>query len=134
MNMKKQGIEMINATELFMDADMEKILLATYNNRRSASDISEKYGIPIAVCFRKIKILKFRGLLSVVEKVKTGKGKTVEYLSANLENAYVYFDSGRVKVRFTVVLQMVEDLRMRYERASTVYRNAERTAAESNQS
>ncbi len=124
---------MIDATELLMDADMEKILLATYNVPRSASEISEKYGIPIAVCFRKIKTLKHRGLLVIVEKLETGKGKAVERLSANLENAYVFYESGRVKVRFTVVLQMVEDFRMRYERASSAYRNAERIAIESNQ-
>ncbi len=131
--MKNQGIEMMDATELLMDADMENILLATYNVPSSAPDISEKYGMPIAICFRKIKILKLRGLLTVVEKVKTSKGKTVEYLSANLENAYVYYDSGRVKVRFTVVLQMVEDFRIRYERASSIYKNAERIAVGSNQ-
>ena len=123
----------IDATELLMDTDMEKILIGTYNMSKNASELSEKYGIPIAVCFRKIKILKNRGLVRVVETVKGDNGKAVEYLTANLENAYVFYDSGRVKVRFTVVLQMAEDFRRRFERASNAYRNAEKNTVESNQ-
>lgn len=133
MNDKNHETLAIDASELLMDADMEKILIGTYNMSSSAPELSEKYGIPIAVCFRKIKILKNRGLVNVVETVKTKDGRTVEYLTANLENAYVFYDQGRVKVRFTVVLQMAEDFRRRFERASNAYRSAEKTTTESNQ-
>ena len=77
------------------------------------------YGIPIAVCFRKVKALKKKGILSVTETVRTAGGKKVEQYTANLENAYVFYDSGRVKVRFTVVLQMAQDFRRRFEASAS---------------
>lgn len=107
----------IDATDLLMDSDMEKILLGTYGKSRSAQELSEMYGIQTALCHRKVRILMNRGLLSVTETVQGADGKETKCYTANLENAYVYYDSGRMKVRFTVVLQMAEDFRRRYERS-----------------
>ncbi|HAX95077.1 MAG TPA: hypothetical protein DCY35_00925 [Prolixibacteraceae bacterium] len=122
----------IDATELLLDSDMEKILLGTYQRSRTAVELSEIYGMPIAICFRKIKVLKNRNLLKTNETSALW-GKKTERYTANLEDAYVFYDSGRVKVRFTVVLQMADDFRRRYERAASAYRNAEMVSAEANQ-
>ena len=123
----------IDATEMITDMDFEKILLGTYQKSRSASELSETYGIPIATCFRKIKELKKKGMLNVTETVRTAGGKKVEYYSANLDNAYVFYDSGRVKVRFTVVLQMAADFRRRFERTASRFETAENYEAGGNQ-
>ena len=105
----------IDATQLLMDQDIEKILIGTYQGAKSAQELSKIYGIPAATCFRKIKQLRSMGLLEVKETVYASGGKKVDYYSANLENAYVFYDSGRLKVRFKVVLQMANDFRRRYE-------------------
>ena len=105
----------IDATQLLMDQDIEKILIGTYQGARSALELSEIYGIPTATCFRKIRQLREMGLLEIEKTVYTSNDKKVDYYSANLENAYVYYDSGRLKVRFKVVLQMANDFRRRYE-------------------
>ncbi|MBA3045444.1 MAG: hypothetical protein KKH41_00570 [Candidatus Thermoplasmatota archaeon] len=118
MKTKSQENRMIDATDLLMDMDMERILLGTCDKPRCAPELSELYGIPVLACFKKIKELKKRGLLSVTETVRTSNGRKIEYYSANLENAYVFYDSGRVKVRFTVVVQMAQDFRKRYERST----------------
>ena len=107
--------KIIDATQLLMDKDIEKILISTYQGAKSALEISEAYGIPTATCFRKIKQLRSMGLLEVKETVYTSRNKKVDYYSANLENAYVFYDSGKMKVRFKVVLQMANDFRRRYE-------------------
>ena len=107
--------KIIDATQLLMDKDIEKILISTYQGAKSALEISEAYGIPTATCFRKIKQLRQMGLLEVKETVYTSRNKKVDYYSANLENAYVFYDSGKMKVRFKVVLQMANDFRRRYE-------------------
>ena len=118
MKMKSQENKIIDATGLVMDTDMESILLGTCDRPRCASELSEMYGIPVAACFRKVKTLKNMGLLSITESVRVSAGRKVEYYTANLENAYVFYDSGRVKVRFTVVAQMAQDFRKRYERSA----------------
>ncbi len=105
----------IDATQLLMDKDIEKILIGTYQGAKSAHEISEAYGIPVATCFRKIKQLRSMGLLEVKETLYSSNNKKVDYYSANLENAYVFYDSGNLKVRFKVVLQMASDFRRRYE-------------------
>ena len=105
----------IDATQLLMDQDIEKILIGTYQGAKSALELSETYGIPTATCFRKIKQLRKMGLLEVDKTVYASGDKKVNYYSANLENAYVYYDSGKLKVRFKVVLQMANDFRRRYE-------------------
>jgi len=104
----------IDATHLLMDKDIERILLGTYGKSRSALELSELYGIPIATCFRKIKQLRKMGLLEV-NNIYSENGKNIELFSANLDNAYVYYDSGNLKVRFKIVLQMANDFRRRYE-------------------
>jgi hypothetical protein len=133
MKNEKKESRTIDATELITDMDMEKILLGTYQKSKSAMELSEMYGIPIAVCFKKIKILKKMGLLNVTETVRTAGGKKAEYYTANLDDAYVHYDSGRVKVRFTVVLQMAEDFRRRFERSSSRFETADNYEAGGNQ-
>ncbi len=105
----------IDATKLLMDQDIEKILLGTYKKSKSVQEISEMYGIPIAVCFRKVRKLSNMGLMEVKETIFSSNSKKVDYYTANLDNAYVFYDSGKLKVRFKVVLQMATDFRRRYE-------------------
>jgi predicted ArsR family transcriptional regulator len=122
MNISKHENKIIDATELLMDNDMEKILLGTYEKSKCAPELSEMYGIPTVTCYKKIKMLKKRGLLRVTESVRGSNGRNIEYYTANLENAYVFYDSGRIKVRFTVVLQMADDFRKRFQRATGISR------------
>lgn len=105
----------IDATQLLMDPDIENILLGTYGKSRSVQEISQVYGIPIATCFRKVRKLSKMGLLEVKETVYSSNNKVLNYYTANLENAYVFYDGGKLKVRFKVVLQMANDFRRRYE-------------------
>jgi hypothetical protein len=133
MKNENHGSGIINATELLMDIDMEKILLGTYQKSKCAQELSEMYGIPIATCFKKINVLKKKGMLNVTETVRSAEGKKMEFYTANLDNAYVFYDSGRVKVRFTVVLQMAEDFRRRFERSASRFETADAYEAGGNQ-
>jgi hypothetical protein len=133
MKNEKHESRTIDASELITDMDMEKILLGTYQKSRSAPELSEVYGIPIAVCFKKIKTLRKMGLLNVTETVRAASGKKMEYYTANLDDAYVFYDSGRVKVRFTVVLQMAQDFRRRFERTASRFETAENYETGGNQ-
>ena len=106
---------MIDATEVFMDDDSEKIILSTYNIPRTPQQLSELFGIPIARCFEKVRKLEKMGLLRSQGKVLTRKGKPTDVYKSNLENAYVYLDNGRIKVRFEIAVNMAQDFRRRIE-------------------
>jgi len=105
----------IDATQLLMDKDIENILLGTYGKSRSVLEISQMYGIAIATCFWKVRKLRKMGLLEVKETIYLSDNRKSDYYTACLDNAYVFYDSGKLKVRFKVVLQMANDFRRRYE-------------------
>ena len=120
--------KIIDATNLLNDLDVERILIGIYGKARSASELIELYGIPVATCYRKIELLKDLGLISITETVFSPSCKKTEYYTANLDNAYVFYDSGKLKVRFKVVLRMASDFRRRYE--SSVRTVSERSVDE----
>lgn len=111
---QEKGKKMIDATEVLIDSDNEKIILGTYGRARSTVEISQLYGIPIARCFKKVRRLSEMGLLEVDEVRYTPRGEVIFY-RANIQDAYVYYDSGKLKVRFEVVLQMAHGIRRRLE-------------------
>jgi predicted transcriptional regulator len=77
-----------------------KILVATLRCPQSAQDISNNYGIPIAACYRRIKELEKAGLIECCERRLSRQGKRVSYYLSILKNAYVFFETGKLRVRF----------------------------------
>jgi len=77
-----------------------KILVATARVPRSAQEISASYGIPIAACYRRIRALERAGLLECREKRLSRQGKRVSYYVSLLKNAYIFFESGKLRVKF----------------------------------
>ncbi len=73
----------LEASQLLTDEYSAKILLATYKRRISAQEISQRYGIPIAACYRKIRTLEEAGLIQCVDRILTQKGKR-----KNLQSGY----------------------------------------------
>lgn len=110
---------MIDATRFMFDSDVERILLGTYKQERTAAQISEMYGIPIATCYRKINELRRVGLLSAVGSKIGRTGKVIKLYKANLQDAYVFYDNGRMKIRFTTILQMAKDFESRFKNVGT---------------
>lgn len=104
---------MIDATEVMADEDVEKILLGTFNRPKTAKQLSDTYGIPIAICYKKIAKLERMGLLDFEEMV-TSKGRTIRAYKANLDDAYVFFEGGKVKIRFKIALGLARDFRARF--------------------
>ncbi len=60
-------------------------------------------GIPIAACYRRIKSLETVGLIKCVGKALTRKGKRIGIYSSQLKNAYIFFEDGKIKVRFELL-------------------------------
>jgi len=99
----------LEASQLLTDEYSAKILLATFKRKISAQEISKMYGIPIAACYRKIKVLEDVGLLECVDRVLTQKGKRKNLYTSRLKNAYIFFENGKLKVRFYLSTGAVKD-------------------------
>jgi len=99
----------LQASQLLTDEYSAKILLATYKRRISAQEISHRYGIPIAACYRKIRALEEAGLIVCVDRILTQKGKRKNLYTSCLKNAYIFFENGRLRARFQLATGAVRD-------------------------
>ena len=99
----------LEASQLLTDEYSAKILLATYKRKISAQEISQRYGIPIAACYRKIRSLEEVGLIECVERILTQKGKRKNLYTSCLRNAYIFFENGRLRVRFQLATGVTKD-------------------------
>jgi len=103
------GMNPLQASQLLTDEYSAKILLATYKRRISAQEISQRYGIPIAACYRKIRSLEEAGLIQCVDRILTQKGKRKNLYTSCLRNAYIFFENGRLRARFQLATGAVRD-------------------------
>ena len=85
---------------MLTDEYAKRILVATQNTSRSVQEISDKYDIPIAACYRKIHELEEAGFLNVAEIVTTPKGKTMKLYRSLLKSAQLVYEAGIFKVKF----------------------------------
>lgn len=88
--------------KLLTDEYAERILVATFYNLMSAQELSEKYDIPIAACYRKIHELEKVGLLKCENEVTNERGKPVKLYKSLLKGACILFDKGAFRVRFEI--------------------------------
>lgn len=99
----------LEASRLITDEYSAKILVATYKKAKSAIELSREYGIPIAACYRRIHALEKAGLLSCVERALTQKGKRISLYMSQLRNAYIFFENGKLRVRFQLASGVTQD-------------------------
>jgi len=99
----------LEASRLVTDEYSAKILVATFKKPRSAIDLSREYGIPIAACYRRIHALERAGLIRCTERALTQKGKRISLYMSQLKNAYIFFENGRLRVRFQLATGITKD-------------------------
>jgi predicted transcriptional regulator len=80
-----------------------KILLATMGKPKSAFELSEKLGVPIAACYRKIKILEDSGLINCVERRLTQAGKRISLYKSNVKNAQILFERNKIRANIEMI-------------------------------
>ncbi len=80
-----------------------KILVATFKKAKSAIDLSREYGIP------RIHALERAGLIRCTERALTQKGKRISLYMSQLKNAYIFFENGRLRVRFQLATGITRD-------------------------
>lgn len=90
-------------SQLLTDEYAAKILTAIMKTPRSAQQLSDAYGIPIAACYRRIKLLERYGLIACKERRLSQQGKRINYYLSMVKNAYIFFEDGRLRVKLDLV-------------------------------
>ncbi len=90
-------------SQLLTDEYAAKILTAIMKTPRSAQQLSDSYGIPIAACYRRIKMLERYGLITCKERRLSQQGKRINYYLSMVKNAYIFFEDGRLRVRLDLI-------------------------------
>lgn len=99
----------IEASKIISDEYAARILVATTRRPKSAIDLSQDLGIPIAACYRRIRMLENANLVRCVERVLTQKGKRMSVYISNLKNAYIFLEDGNLRVRFEMKSGTIKD-------------------------
>ena len=99
----------LETSRLLTEEYTAKILLATMGKPKSAFDLSEKLNIPIAACYRKIRVLEDAGLLICDERKLTQAGKRMSVYRSRVLNAQIIFEKHKVKARLQMIDGTVED-------------------------
>jgi hypothetical protein len=99
----------ISASRMITDEYAAKILIATYRRPKNAIELSQKLGIPIAACYRRIKALEKARLLTCTERILTQKGKRISVYISELKNAYIFMENGQLRVRFDMKNGLTQD-------------------------
>ncbi|MBC7108555.1 MAG: helix-turn-helix transcriptional regulator [Methanomassiliicoccales archaeon] len=100
----------LEASRIIMDEYCVKILSATLDEPRTAIDLSRQMNIPIAACYRRIRMLQKNGLLRCKEKKLTVEGKYIAAYESLLKRAHILYENGRVRARLEMVSGEQEEL------------------------
>lgn len=92
-------MQSLEFTRILTEKYSAKILLATMVKTKTAIELSNELGIPIAACYRKIKLLEDAGLIVCVERRMTREGKRVGLFKSKVSNAEIVFQRNTVQAK-----------------------------------
>lgn len=102
-------MEALEASRIITDEYSVKILMATFQNPKTAIELSREMDIPIAACYRRIRSLEQSGLLRCAEFRPSLDGKRIAAYESLLQRAVVSIENGSMKTRFEKINGDCED-------------------------
>jgi predicted transcriptional regulator len=99
----------LEKSRLFTEEYTGKILLATMGKPKDVYELSNMLGIPIAVCYRKIKLLEETGLMSSPERKLTQAGKRISVYKSNVKNAQIVFERNNIRAKIEMIDGTTQD-------------------------
>ncbi|MEI6795959.1 MAG: helix-turn-helix domain-containing protein [Methanomassiliicoccales archaeon] len=99
----------LETSRLLTEEYSAKILLATTGRPKSAFELSEKLGIPIAACYRKIKTLETSGFIYCTERHLTRAGKRISLYKSKVKVAQIVIEGNRVRTKLEMIDGTTQD-------------------------
>ncbi|UCE74860.1 MAG: hypothetical protein JSV56_03945 [Methanomassiliicoccales archaeon] len=100
----------MNQASTVKDKHIEKILIATSLHPMTAMNLSRIFGIPSAICHRKVNLLESLDLITCVERLMSEEDGITKVYSAKRDKVTVHQDDGRFVVRINVPLDLALQL------------------------
>lgn len=85
------------------------ILASTFKVPKSVQGLSKNHDIPIAACYRKVRLLEEMGFLRCVDRRLNQKGKRVRYYQCQIKHAHFFLESGTFRGRVQLNSGHVDD-------------------------
>jgi DNA-binding Lrp family transcriptional regulator len=85
-----------------MDIYSARILLGTFDGPVSSLDISRRFGIPIAACYRRIKELEHLGLVGREGARPSRNGMRLQLYRSRLKSVRISLEDGTIRARVEV--------------------------------
>src|SRR3990172_13262172 len=92
-------MEALQVSQTVMDEYSARILLGTFDRSVSALALSQRFGIPIAACYRRIRELEGMGLVFVERGLPSRNGKGLQLFRSRLRSVRVSLEEGRLRAR-----------------------------------
>lgn len=95
-------MEALQLSQTVMDPYSARILLGTWERASSALELSRRFGIPIAACYRRIRELEAMGLVYCERSLPSRNGKGLQLFRCRLKSVRVSLEEGRLKASFVI--------------------------------
>lgn len=95
-------MEPLRISQTVMDEYSARILLGTFDRAVSALDLSRRFRIPIAACYRRIKELESLGLMYCERALPSRNGKGLQLFRSRLKSVRIAFEDGSLRARVEV--------------------------------
>lgn len=95
-------MQVLVTSRLLTEEYTAKILMATMGHPKSAFELSAVLGIPIAACYRKIRVLEDAGFIQCCERRLTQSGKRMSMYKSNVRNANISFERNKIRARIVM--------------------------------
>jgi hypothetical protein len=99
----------VEVSNLITDKYALEILMYTYKKPKSIQNISSAFGIPIAMCYRRVRQLEKLGFLRCVGKKLNGSRKWHKLYQSQIVNAHFFLEKGKFRVRVQLSSGIVDD-------------------------
>lgn len=95
-------MEPLRVSQTAMDEYSARILLGTFDRAASALDLSHRFGIPIAACYRRIRQLQDLGLVYCEREVPSRNGKGLHLFRSRLRSIRVALEEGKLRTQIVI--------------------------------
>ena len=92
----------LQLSQTVMDEYSARILMGTFEQSVSALELSRRFGIPIAACYRRIKELEGLGLVYCERELPSRNGKGLQLFRSRLRSVRITLEDGNLRARVEI--------------------------------
>src|SRR4030067_1055266 len=92
-------MEALHVSQTVMDEYSARILLGTFDRAVSALELSQRFRIPIAACYRRIRQLEQMGLVYCERELPSRNGKGLQLFRSRLKSVRIALEEGRLRAQ-----------------------------------